>query len=173
MNLKAILGALGVAALLGGCAEISLSNIVDTSAAEDEVLLPPNPEPGACYGRIVAPAVIQTETRHVPTRAAAYDDKGQVVTQATYRTETVTTILKEREYTWFKVPCSTDKVEDFDASLQRALKARGYYSGRISGQIDTRTRRAIRKYQATLGLDSDTLSLEAARALGLVAVPRS
>jgi hypothetical protein len=175
MNLKATLGAAGVLVLLSGCATMDLSNIVDTSAGieDEEFPVPPNPEPGACYGKEVAPAVIQTETHHVVTRAATYDAQGKLVTPAAYRTETRTTIVRDREDIWFKVPCPTDRVEDFTASVQRALKARGFYAGRITGAMDAKTRRAVRAFQLTLGLDSERLSLDAARKLGLVAVPRS
>ena len=50
------------------------------------------------------------------------------------------------------------------------LQARGFYSGTVTGEMDTRTQRAIRRYQAPQGLDSSILSLSAARKLGLVAV---
>jgi peptidoglycan hydrolase-like protein with peptidoglycan-binding domain len=61
----------------------------------------------------------------------------------------------------------------FIASVQRALKARGYYRGPVTGALDTRTGRAIQRYQRDRGdVDSATLSLRSARDLGLVAVPR-
>lgn len=71
---------------------------------------------------------------------------------------------------WFETPCAADLDPDFAASLQRALKARGLYSGAITGRMDEATRAAIRRYQQPHGLDSGTLSLAAARRLGLVAV---
>jgi peptidoglycan hydrolase-like protein with peptidoglycan-binding domain len=61
---------------------------------------------------------------------------------------------------------------EFVASVQRALKVRALYRGPISGQMDSRTRAAIRAFQAPDGLDSGILSLDAARKLGLVAVER-
>ena len=57
---------------------------------------------------------------------------------------------------------------DFIASLQRALKARGLYLLPLTGQMDMPTRAALRRFQADRGLDSDRLSLRAARELGLV-----
>jgi peptidoglycan hydrolase-like protein with peptidoglycan-binding domain len=60
--------------------------------------------------------------------------------------------------------------EDFVSSLQRALSARGLYSGPISGRMDRQTRRGVRNYQAPLGLDSGILSLAAARKLGLAVI---
>jgi peptidoglycan hydrolase-like protein with peptidoglycan-binding domain len=63
-------------------------------------------------------------------------------------------------------------VGDFAATLQRALAARGYYDGPVTGVIDAETTRAIRAYQAPLGIDSATLSLAAARRLGLAPIAR-
>jgi peptidoglycan hydrolase-like protein with peptidoglycan-binding domain len=61
----------------------------------------------------------------------------------------------------------------FVESLQRALAVRGLYAGQISGQMDARTQAAVRQWQQARGLDSGMLSLETARALGLVAVARN
>jgi len=157
---------------LVGCSNLQLSGILDMSASDDETLRPPNAEPGACYGREVAPAVIETVTEQVVVQAAKYDDSGNLLSPSVYRTETVQKIVREREDIWFKTPCRADRVEDYVATVQRALKVRGHYNGRISGEMDWGTRRAIRRYQKPLGLDSETLSLASARLLGLVAVER-
>jgi hypothetical protein len=170
MKIPQILGAFGAALVLSGCMELQLSGITDTSATEMD-LRPPGAEPGACYGKEVSPAVIETVTQHVVVRAATYDDAGTLLTPAAYRTETVQKILQERADIWFKTPCSKVRVGEFTASVQRALKVRGLYHGRITGQLDGRTRRAIRKFQLP-ELDSETLSLASARRLGLVAVER-
>lgn len=71
---------------------------------------------------------------------------------------------------WVETPCDTNLTPDFQASLQRALQARGLYAGPITGQMDAGTEAAIRAFQAPLGLDSPILSLAAAERLGLVAV---
>jgi uncharacterized protein (DUF2126 family) len=55
--------------------------------------------------------------------------------------------------------------------LQRALKARGLFPGAVTGVEDAATREATRRFQAARGLDSGTLSLAAARELGIVAAP--
>lgn len=73
---------------------------------------------------------------------------------------------------WFRVPCPADQVEDFTASLQRALQARGLYAGPADGQEGPATAAAIRAYQRPMGLDSGTLSLAAARKLGLSPIDR-
>ncbi len=161
-----------LAALVGlaACSNLRFTGIEDMSATEE--LRPPNAEAGACYSRTISPATIETITRHFLARAAIFAQDGSLLTPAAYRTETRQRIVTERQDNWFKVPCSSDKVDAFDASVQRALQARGLYRGKITGIIDTRTRRAIRKYQAPMGVDSGALSLAAARTLGLVPIPR-
>jgi len=171
MNLPRPFRALGVFFALSACASLNLTGIEDMSATED--LRPPNAEPGACYGREISPATIETVTQHIQTRAASYAADGTLLRPARYRSEAVQRIVVPRQEIWFKVPCRRDMTENFMASVQRALQVRGIYRGRISGVYDTRTRRAIRKYQRPTGLDSAKLSLASARKLGLVAVARA
>lgn len=76
----------------------------------------------------------------------------------------------EHRTTRFETPCPDDLPPDFGASLQRALAARDLYDGAVTGRMDAATRAAIRRYQAPEGPDSGTLSLAAARRLGLVAI---
>jgi len=156
--------------MLTTCSKFGITGIEDTSASED--LRPPNAIPGVCYGHILLPAVFETVTEHSVQRAATYDGAGKILTPNVYRTDTVHKIVRDRYYTWFESPCAKDTDDKFVASVQRALKVRAYYGGRVTGEYDQRTRRAIRKFQKALGLDSDTLSIMAARKLGLVAVER-
>lgn len=73
---------------------------------------------------------------------------------------------------WFETPCPDVLTPDFVAMLQRALAARGFYTGPATGEMDAATRAAIAAYQSKGGLMSDTLSVAAARQLGLIAVQR-
>ena len=134
---------------------------------------PPGAKPGTCWGREVSPAVIETVTEQIIVQPAEVLADGTVISPAVYRSETQQRIVEERRETWFETPCDPIWTEEFTASLQRALKARGHYTGSITGTLDKRTRAAIRRYQAPQGLDSSILSLEAARQLGLIAVARS
>jgi len=170
MKFQLKIAVLGAIFALAACADLGLTEIEDTSATED--LRPPDAEPGACYGHQVLPAMFETVTQHIVVRDATYDGAGTLLTPTAYRTDTVQKIVRERDYVWFKKPCPEDMDDQFLFSVQRALKARGLYSGRISGEMDQRTRKAVRKYQQGLGLDSEILSLQAARKLGLVAVER-
>ncbi|WP_324752614.1 peptidoglycan-binding domain-containing protein [Roseovarius sp. Pro17] len=131
---------------------------------------PAGAAPGTCWGKLVTPAVIETVTNQILVQSSERQANGSVATPAIYKTDTRQAIVQERDVTWFETPCPTDLTPDFVASLQRALKARTLYHGAISGQMDTRTRAAVRKFQQPEGLNSGILSLAAARTLGLVAV---
>ena len=65
--------------------------------------------------------------------------------------------------------CEAALTPNFVSSLQRALAVRGFYQGPESGELNWRTRRAVRLYQMDQGINSAILSLESARQLGLSA----
>ncbi|WP_322867025.1 peptidoglycan-binding domain-containing protein [Aquicoccus sp. G2-2] len=133
---------------------------------------PPGAAPDSCWGKDITPAVIETVTEDILVQPAQVQSDGTVTAPPIYKKETHQRIVKERRELWFETPCERQLTPDFIASLQRALQARGYYSGPSSGEVTPRTRRAVRRYQAAQGLDSAILSLAAARKLGLVAVAR-
>lgn len=132
---------------------------------------PPQGPEGACWEADITPAIIETVTEQVQVTAEERDETGTVITPATFRTETRQSIAREREVVYFRTPCPEELTIEFVGSLQRALKARGIYTGPLTGQIDAPTAEAIRRFQAERGLDSPRLSLGAARELGLSSVP--
>lgn len=129
------------------------------------------PEPG-CWALDYEPAVTETITQNVQTQREKRDRDGTVTEPAIWRSETTTRIVTPRQTLNFETPCANMLTEEFLTSLQRSLQVRGDYEGTISGQMDRQTRMAIRQYQVQNGLNSAYLSLENARALGLVEVPR-
>ena len=131
---------------------------------------PPDAEPGSCWGREVSPATIETVTERILLQPAQITSDGTISQTAVYKTETRQAIVKERRELWFRTPCEEEMTPEFIASVQRALAARGIYRGAVTGQMDARTRRAIRAWQQPQGLNSPVLSLAAARRLGLVPV---
>ena len=133
---------------------------------------PPGSPPGACWGQEGSPAVIETVTEQILLQPAQVRSDGTVEAPAVYKTETQQRIVTERRELWFRAPCPEVLTDDFVASLQRALAARQLYSGPVNGQMDRATRRAVRAYQAPLGLDSGILSLAGARKLGLAELDR-
>ncbi|MFN4153067.1 MAG: peptidoglycan-binding domain-containing protein [Paracoccaceae bacterium] len=129
---------------------------------------PPKGPEGACWASDVTPMVIETVTEQVMVSAARQGADGQVLTPAVFRSEIRQKIVRDREQIWFRSPCPQEMTVDFIASLQRALKARGLYVLPLTGEMDAATRAALRRFQAERGLESDRLSLSAARELGLV-----
>ncbi len=157
-------------------------SIVDTSyiAARSEPQIiragetgtPPSARPGSCWGRDVTPAVVETVSNQIMVQPPEVLADGTVLSPGIFRTETQQRIVKERRELWFETPCPEVWTEEFTASVQRALKARGLYSGSITGVPDWRTRTAVHRYQQAGGFDSAILSIESARRLGLIAIPR-
>jgi hypothetical protein len=129
---------------------------------------PPKGPEGACWQADIRPAVIETVTEQVVARPEARSADG-TVTPALYATETRQRIVQDRGTVWFRTPCATELTPEFIATVQRALKARGLYLLPLTGSLDAPTRDAIRRFQRARGLDSDHLSLAAARDLGIVA----
>lgn len=128
---------------------------------------PPPAKEGECWASSVTPAVIETVTEQVLVTEAVLDDAGRVLTPATFETKTQQRMVNDREEVWFRAPCPDAMTVNFIATLQRALKARGLYTLPVTGVLDEATALAVRQFQAGLGLDSPTLSLGAARALGI------
>lgn len=165
--------ALVVISALAGCAP----SLVAAPAAQDyaaEIVArplgssaPAGPE-GACWGRQVTPALIETVTEQVLDQPEARAPDGALLRPASYRTVTRQAIVRERAELWFRTPCPAEMSPDFIATAQRALAARGLFHGIVTGEMDAPTGRAVRRFQAERGLDSPVLSLAAARALGLV-----
>jgi hypothetical protein len=116
---------------------------------------PPADAPGCWHGE-ERPALFETVTDQ---RVSADGRVERVQRQV---------LVRDRVAVWFEVPCEP-VTPAFAASLQRALKARGLYAGPVTGRIDAATAEAVRRFQAARGLESATLSLAAARMLGLVA----
>jgi len=116
---------------------------------------------------------IETVERDILLQPAQVSSDGVIRQPAVYKKERRQEIVIPREETWFQVPCADALTPDFISSLQRALAARGLYSGPVNGEMTARTRAAVRAFQAPEGLDSGILSTAAARRLGLIAVARS
>ena len=128
---------------------------------------PPEGPEGTCWAHDLIPAVYETVTEQTLVTAEVRDAAGKVVTPAAYRSVSQLRVVNERRDIWFAAPCPEAMTVDFLATLQRALKARGYYTLPLSGEMDPATKEALRRYQADHGLDSPLLSLAAARDLGL------
>nr|WP_243697858.1 peptidoglycan-binding domain-containing protein [Rhodovulum bhavnagarense] len=144
----------------------------ETMPDKDVTPAPPGAPPGSCWARDITPAVLETVTEQIMLQPPQIGSDGSVRSPAIYKTETQQRIIRERRELWFETPCPADMDQEFLAALQRALKVRGLHRGPVTGRMDRATRSAIRRYQAPQGLDSATLSMAAARKLGLVAYAR-
>lgn len=128
---------------------------------------PPGPE-GTCWANDLIPAAFETVTEQSLVAPEVRDASGAVVTPARYTSVSRVRVLNERRDIWFTAPCPADMTLTFVATLQRALKARGYYGMAVTGEMDAATNEAVRRYQADRGLDSPVLSLAATRQLGIL-----
>ncbi len=158
---------------LASCAPTVPLPVTDASPtlASEVLLRAPSAAEGACWGTQVRPAIIETVTEQVLVRPEQRDPAtGVVHSPAAFRTETRQEIVSERTPIWFRTPCADVLTPDFVSALQRALRARGYFHGFITGELDSPTARAISAYQSPRGLPSSTLALATARELGLIAV---
>lgn len=165
--------ALAALALLSACE----TAVVDPADAPPEPGVaqatrngPADAPPGTCWGKTVSPAVVESISETVVVKPAKINPDGTVAELPVYRTEDRQVIVTPRRDNWFETPCPDVLTPEFISSLQRALIARGDYAGGVTGVLDPPTRAAIRRYQSTGGPDSEVLSLESARTLGLVAV---
>ncbi len=145
---------------------------VEPDLLELTATAPPGAPPGTCWGKTVEPAVTKTVVMDVLVQPAQISSTGEVQNPPIYRKETQQQILKPKLESWFQTPCAEDLTPGFVASVQRALAARGHYTGQITGLMDARTRAAVRAYQAPEGLDSGILSVGAAQKMGLWTVAR-
>ena len=131
---------------------------------------PPGAAADSCWGKQTRPAIIETITHQVMLHPAEVLADGSVVQPAVFKTETRQDIVRPRCDSWYQILCAADLTPALIASVQRALTARELYHGAITGQMDRATRAAVRRYQKPQGLNSNLLSLAAARQLGLVAI---
>ncbi len=127
----------------------------------------------ACFVPYTAPAVIETVTEQilVQTENRGIDPQtGQsvVISPAIYRTEIVQKIITERQEAKIEIVCPQDQSFDFIQTLQRALTVRGHYFGGITGQLDQRTKRAVRKVQKSYGVNIADVTVELAQSYGLI-----
>ncbi|MEW9919007.1 peptidoglycan-binding domain-containing protein [Marimonas sp. MJW-29] len=171
-----LLPALCALGLLAGCE--SASPTAQAPAAEPGVFTPTRNGPegaaaGTCWGRTVSPAVVESVSQRVQVKPAKVNPDGTVAELPVYRTENRQVIVTPRRDNWFETPCPDVLTPEFISSLQRALQARGTFGGIVTGVMDAPTRAAVQRFQKPRGLDSGVLSLDSARALGLVAVDRA
>lgn len=128
---------------------------------------------GRCFAKDISPAVIETVTTHELENPEVRDASGVVTSPATFRTVARQQIVRERSDIRFETVCPQNYTAERVQTLQRALKARGFYDGEITGTLDRATGFAIQRFQRIDGPDTVMLSIETARSLGVVAFDRA
>lgn len=127
---------------------------------------------GRCFAKDISPAVIETVTTHELENQEVRADDGTVIRPATFRTIARQQIVRERADIRFETVCPQNYTDERVRTLQRALKARGFYAGEINGTLDRATGFAIQRFQREDGPDTVLLAIETARKLGVVAFDR-
>ena len=133
---------------------------------------PPDTPEGACWQSDDTPAAFETVTEQVLVQPETLGADGKMTRPAVYATQSRQAEVGTRKTIWFQIPCPEVMTEDFTASMQRALKARGLFTAPLTGRIDKPTRAAILDYQSRHGLMSSHLTLATARHLGLIEIGR-
>ena len=160
------------AALLASCQqpqpEVAPDQVSRAEADSPEVT--ETPEGQRCYGTKVIPAEYGHVMGQVQVVQAERAADGTIINPPVYRNQPVPKLIKPRSEQRFEIPCPEQMTPEFIATVQRALFARGYYKGRITGTMDSATKAAVLHYQQRNGLDSDILTIDSARALGASAI---
>jgi len=152
---------------------ICLAGFSLNMAYAQDLGLPSESRTDVCRIRYTAPAIVETVTKQVlvkPETVGVDPQTGQSIatSPATYRTETEQKIVRARYEDWAALICPKDQSTIFIQSLQRALAARGYYRGAITGVMDEHTKRALRKVQKSRGINTSEVTLDLAESYGLV-----
>ena len=114
---------------------------------------------------VAIPAKYRTVTKTVEATPASVQ---RTPVPETYKTITKTVEAAPARTVWTSVLCDVNTTPDVVTRMQRALKSAGHYGGPIDGVIGSQTRRAISSYQAAQGVESDILTIDSARKLGIL-----
>ena len=111
------------------------------------------------------PAKYRTVTKTVEVTPASVK---RTDVPAQYKTIKKTVEAAPARTVWTSVLCDVNTTQDVVVRLQRALKSAGHYGGPIDGVIGGQTRRAIASYQTAQGVESDILTIDSAKKLGVI-----
>ncbi len=152
---------------------LAAGTVVSVLNDPDNPGLPKDAPRDSCFAHEIEPAVIEIVTERtplLPERRAVNIETGEttVIQEATFDVKVVPRIVTKRKDIWFETICPQLYTKKFVRSLQRALRARGYYSGKYSGTLDAQTKLAIKLYQRTKSLNSEILALSTVEEFGLI-----
>ena len=127
---------------------------------------------GRCYARTERPTETVVVEDLVEVVPEIRDRNGVVTSPAVFRSVTRPQIKSVGDGLRFETVCPQRLTAEVVLTLQRALIVRRAYDGPVNGLYDSGTRAAVQAVQRPAGIDSPLLSVDLARALGVVAVPR-
>lgn len=160
------------AALLAGCQPPAGPDVTQV-IAPSVITLKEGPAPAdtedQCWVHLPGQPRTKLEEQVIKVAEPRLDSDGRELSPAIYRRAQVE-VTEPNPGQHFARLCDDQLTPAFVETLQRALQARGVYTGEVTGVMDTATREAVGRYQRGQDLDSDVLSLSAARQLGLVNV---
>lgn len=153
--------------------------LVACSTAPPADPLPPDPRfaeletvfDGRCFVQSDPEEVTEIVTEQVMVLPETTSPDGSITLPPVFRDQTrPVTRLVDSEVA-FETLCPAELTTDRIATLQRALKARLAFEGRITGIYDAATRQAVRVFQSPSGYKSDQIARDVAIELGIVAPP--
>ena len=118
----------------------------------------PDTPNGACWHQLPGETVTETKEELVETRPAQFDAAGNEIAPAVFGKRQVETETALGNGAWFRKICTPTLSPEFISSLERALAARGYFKGRVTGTLSNRLKTAIQLYQSDAGLDTSVPS---------------
>ena len=115
--------------------------------------------------KITIPAEYASVTKTVEVTPASTKT---TATPATYKTVTKTVNAAPARTVWTSVLCDVNTTPGVVRRLQTSLKKAGHYGGPIDGIIGSQTRGGIKSYQSAQGVQSDILTIDSAKKLGII-----
>lgn len=127
---------------------------------------------GGCTLTDVSPAAVEIVTQTELVEPEVLGPSGEILQAAIFRRVDRPVVRETRQVVLFDLVCPENQTPTLIQGLQRALMARGAYSGPIDGLLPSVTP-ALEQFQRARGQATQALTLATAQALGLTTVPRN
>ena len=108
-----------------------------------------------CEQSFIKPTIYTTKLEKQCIKDHTFDFNGTLLSPAAYQTEAVDQISEKKQTVSFRAICENDLTAEFILGLEQGLSARGFFDDRLTGSMDTETRRAIKAFQLEQGVLSD------------------
>ena len=147
MSKRHLIGLLGSLCLCACAPQIPVDGPDPGDLSREAITLthagpPPGPE-GTCWAHDLIPAVYETTTLQSLVTPERKDAAGRIVVPASYTSVSQLRVVQDRRDIWFTSPCPDEITPQSLVTLQRALKARGYYDQSLTAEMDAATTEAL------------------------------